>query len=268
MSWSRADFDHADGVLQLLQRLAASPLVRKSLPNAAAIMQQYFSFKRNPGEGIGNFLVRETLGYEEFVEALLRLHEESSGVDQSRKDFGLPKNMDSGWDESKRSPLVRLVTDKERLIFKIGGAKNPSRWRSLADVLPKREFVDMIDQAPKSDELELPDLPPEPDKSTILKPTHRMKTKGALDIRPDLCPRPRSLALESPSLPEVLRDLLPQQCPHSQCHPPERSMSTKRILIFVGNSRRPASIQMMPYGFNPCRRTLSTFTQLSWTPSK
>ena len=96
MSWSRADFDHADGVLQLLQRLAASPLVRKSLPNAAAIMQQYFSFKRNPGEGIGNFLVRETLGYEEFVEALLRLHEESSGVDQSRKDFGLPKNMDSG----------------------------------------------------------------------------------------------------------------------------------------------------------------------------
>ena len=89
MSWSRADFDHADGVLQLLQRLAASPLVRKSLPNAAAIMQQSFSFKRNPGEGIGNFLVRETLGYEEFVEALLRLHEESSGVDQSRKDFGL-----------------------------------------------------------------------------------------------------------------------------------------------------------------------------------
>ena len=53
---------------------------------------------------------------------------------------------------------VRLVTDKERLVFKIGGEEDPSRWRSLADVLPKREFVDMIDQAPKSDELELPDL--------------------------------------------------------------------------------------------------------------
>ena len=61
--------------------------------------QRSCNFKRNPGEGIGNFLVRETLGYEEFVEALLRLHEESSGVGQSRKDFGLPKNMDSGWDE-------------------------------------------------------------------------------------------------------------------------------------------------------------------------
>ena len=84
---------------------------------------------------------------------------------------------------------VRLVTDKERLVFEIGGAEDPSRWRSLADVLPKREFVDMIDQAPKSDELEHPDLPPEPDKSTIIKPTHRMKTKGALNIRPVPMPK-------------------------------------------------------------------------------
>ncbi|CAE7746975.1 unnamed protein product, partial [Symbiodinium necroappetens] len=75
----------------LLQRLAASPLVRRSLPNAAAICQQYFSFKRQPQESIGNFLVRETLVHEEFVEAIIRLHEEKLGVSQADRDFGLPE---------------------------------------------------------------------------------------------------------------------------------------------------------------------------------
>ena len=76
MSWPQLVFDATDGTKKLLQRLAASPLVRKSLPNAAAICQQYFSFRRGQQESMGNFLVRETLVHEEFVEALIRLHEE------------------------------------------------------------------------------------------------------------------------------------------------------------------------------------------------
>ena len=90
MSWPQLIFDATDGTKKLLQRLAASPLVRKSLPNAAAICQQYFSFRRGQQESMGNFLVRETLVHEEFVEALIRLHEEQLGITQDSRDFGLP----------------------------------------------------------------------------------------------------------------------------------------------------------------------------------
>lgn len=38
-------------------------------------MTQYFAFKKSPNESISSFLVRETLSYEEFQEALIRLHE-------------------------------------------------------------------------------------------------------------------------------------------------------------------------------------------------
>ena len=56
MSWSTLVLDDKEGVKVLLQKLASSPLVRKSLPNAAAICQQYFSFRRNPSEtGISSF---------------------------------------------------------------------------------------------------------------------------------------------------------------------------------------------------------------------
>ena len=61
MSWSQIQFDCQDGTFQLLQRLAASPLVRRNLPNTAAIMAQYFKFRHHPGEDIATFLVRETL---------------------------------------------------------------------------------------------------------------------------------------------------------------------------------------------------------------
>ena len=58
MSWTTMKFDHTHGVKDLLQRLAASPLVRQTLPNAAATCQQYFNFRRDGGEPMSNFLVR------------------------------------------------------------------------------------------------------------------------------------------------------------------------------------------------------------------
>ena len=106
MSWTDLNFDHAGGTKELLQRLASSPLVRQSLPNAAAICQQYFSFQRRPNENIQGFLVRESLGYTEFVEALTRLHEDKLGIRQEDKDFGLPEDeseageADGSWDGS------------------------------------------------------------------------------------------------------------------------------------------------------------------------
>ncbi|CAK9094309.1 unnamed protein product [Durusdinium trenchii] len=90
MSWSDMALDEYDGTKVLLQRLAASPLVRRSIPNASAICGQYFGFQRKPHEAMTSFLVREALGYSEFVEALVRLAEEKRGVKQEDKDFGLP----------------------------------------------------------------------------------------------------------------------------------------------------------------------------------
>ena len=90
MSWTTMEFDHTNGVKELLQRLANSPLVRQTLPNAAATCQQYFNFRRDYNEPMNNFLVREALGYSEFVEALLLLYEDKNGVKQSEKNFGLP----------------------------------------------------------------------------------------------------------------------------------------------------------------------------------
>ncbi|CAE7799282.1 GIP [Symbiodinium sp. CCMP2456] len=98
MSWQQAAFDAEDGTVKLLRRLASSPLVRRSLPNAAAICQQYFSFRRSAHESIGNFLVRETLVHEEFVEALIRLHEEKLGISQADRDFGLPP-IEESWSD-------------------------------------------------------------------------------------------------------------------------------------------------------------------------
>lgn len=99
MSWPQSEFDHDRNVISYLQKLARSPLVRRNLPNAAAIMSQYFSFKRHPGEGISAFLVREVLNYEEFSEALLRLKEEKSGVDPSSYTFGLEEIIRRGESE-------------------------------------------------------------------------------------------------------------------------------------------------------------------------
>ena len=89
MSWPQQEFDEEQGVLTYMRKLAGSPLVRRSLPNAAAIMAQYFGFKRHPGEQITTFLVRETLGFEEFQEALLRLKDEKHGLTATRQFFGL-----------------------------------------------------------------------------------------------------------------------------------------------------------------------------------
>ena len=102
MSWPDVDFDRVGGTKEYLRRLAVSPLVRQSLPNAAAICQQYFSFKRAPGEPIHAFLVREALGYSEFVEAIIRLYEDKHGIKQDDKDFGLPSDeLEDEWTQGE-----------------------------------------------------------------------------------------------------------------------------------------------------------------------
>ncbi|CAE7238727.1 unnamed protein product [Symbiodinium sp. CCMP2592] len=79
MSWPQNEFDNDLGVLIFLRKLAQSPLVRRSLPNVAAIMSQYFQFKRQPGESITNFLCGQgtTMDKQLFgLETLLKKEEE------------------------------------------------------------------------------------------------------------------------------------------------------------------------------------------------
>ena len=91
MSWHQRDFEGEEGVMVMLRRFSSSPLVRRSLPNAAATMSEYFMFRRRPGEPIAQFLVRETLGFEEFQEALLQLKEEHDGISPAQRLFDLPE---------------------------------------------------------------------------------------------------------------------------------------------------------------------------------
>ena len=79
MSWNRLDIAGPKGVQVMLRKLEESPLVRKKLPNTAAVAQQYFNYRRNPGESISSYLVRETLFFEEFFEALQDLQQGDSG---------------------------------------------------------------------------------------------------------------------------------------------------------------------------------------------
>ena len=101
MSWTGLHLDHYGGTRELLQRLAASPLVRQGLPNAAAICTQYFAFRRQPYEAMNGFLVREALVHSEFIEALQTLYEEKQGVKPSDQHFDLPDEEDEWWDDAE-----------------------------------------------------------------------------------------------------------------------------------------------------------------------
>ena len=50
-------------------------------------------FQRRPGESIAQFLARETLGFEEFQDALLQLKEEKDGVSPADRLFELPETL-------------------------------------------------------------------------------------------------------------------------------------------------------------------------------
>ena len=80
---------------------------------------------------------------------------------------------------------VRLCTEPERLQHDLTADEDPTSWKTLADILPKREFTDMVDQAPSAEDLELPDLPAEPDESTLIpiRRAHSKQTYGPQDFR-------------------------------------------------------------------------------------
>ena len=58
---------------------------------------------------------------------------------------------------------VRPVSETERFVYETTEQEDPSRWKTLADILPKREYTDIVGEEPDETAQELPDLPPRPD---------------------------------------------------------------------------------------------------------
>ena len=129
MGWNQLEFNGKDGVKKLLERLSNSPLVRRSLPNTSAVLSQYFSYKRGHSESISNYLVREALYFEEFVESLVTLKDEQDGRPRPLlPDFGddgsdSEDGDDAGSQNSKSSKATKTkVSPKSE-----GYARVPSR---------------------------------------------------------------------------------------------------------------------------------------------
>lgn len=126
MSWNQTELAGSRGVANLIAKLQASPLVRKKLPNTAAMMSQYFNYKRNPHEGIQAYLVRESLYYEEFIESLLALEdnapqlsifdEDDDDEDGSSERSGgyqrVPRREPSDGADGEGSPFPRPTTSR------------------------------------------------------------------------------------------------------------------------------------------------------------
>ena len=163
MSWQRSEFDAVDGTATFLRKLASSPLVRQTLPNTAAILQQYLSFRRRQGESMSTFLVRETLGYEEFAEALQRLWEEKQGIDPSQVNYGLPPPEDP-WDwwhqeEAADAPpgFEEAVREEHAEVVDDGPTVPVANVRASAGSSPSRGTVRSATKTPSSTELSFTD---------------------------------------------------------------------------------------------------------------
>ena len=72
---------------------------------------------------------------------------------------------------------VRHATETERFLFETSGKEDPSRWKTLDDVLPRREYHDIVAEEPGEEETELPPLPDRPDPTTVQVPIRRVRQK-------------------------------------------------------------------------------------------
>ena len=79
---------------------------------------------------------------------------------------------------------VHKVTEREHVDYDLHHPENPAGWRTLADMLPNRSYIDLTHEEPDEDEEEFPHLPRQPDESTI-QPNlpaplrrHRFKSPG------------------------------------------------------------------------------------------
>ena len=79
------------------------------------------------------------------------------------------------------APLFSALSPQERLDYEIANPEDPSNWRSLAGMVPKRSYIDLLPEEPTEEDVEPPPLPDEPDSTTQEAPRlpekrHRQKS--------------------------------------------------------------------------------------------
>ncbi|CAE7263320.1 unnamed protein product [Symbiodinium sp. CCMP2456] len=72
---------------------------------------------------------------------------------------------------------VRPATETGWFEIESSKIEDPTKWRTLADIVPTREYQDLTDQVPGEGEPELPPLPQQPDSTTTLMPRRRAVRK-------------------------------------------------------------------------------------------
>ena len=81
-------------------------------------MPAILHFRRDNGEAMNNFLVREALRYSEFVGVLLLLYEDKQGIRQHDKNFDLPEELPAGgWQDWWYSGTM-LMNPMEKILLK------------------------------------------------------------------------------------------------------------------------------------------------------
>ena len=73
---------------------------------------------------------------------------------------------------------MRPVTPVERFHHDVHNREDVSKMKTLSDLVPNREFVDITDEIPDENEPELPLLPPQPDDTTVIPAMRILGKKG------------------------------------------------------------------------------------------
>ncbi|CAJ1377198.1 unnamed protein product, partial [Effrenium voratum] len=101
---------------------------------------------------------------------------------------------------------VRPLTEVEQAVEEMRNQTNPMEWKSLTDLIPQKEYVDVVHEEPTEEDEEKVDLPKQPDASTMAPaPMRRLRwkqprmspgipeTKEAVDVNDY---QPRSLLVD------------------------------------------------------------------------
>ena len=108
---------------------------------------------------------------------------------------------------------VRRVTERERLDYELHCPEDPSQWRSIDDLMPRRSYIDVTHEEPGEEEEEFPHLPALPDSTTMAgippRPPHRRHfMKRAISPSPE-----REVVPEVPDVPPPVNDYTPSYSP-------------------------------------------------------
>lgn len=90
---------------------------------------------------------------------------------------------------------VRPLSEREQAIFEARSDGSPG-WHELRDLIPRRDYVDIVGEEPEEQEREEPQLPDQPPEYPVIRPQVRFKTKMGIDMQGN--PIEKKLKVEHP----------------------------------------------------------------------